>query len=68
LYFEFVLLKEELHLLVFRSYSSSWDTKTITKRNCASKDPQIEAIFLGEHTPDPIKNFLNCWKAVAHCI
>jgi hypothetical protein len=60
LYFEFVLLKEELHLLVFRSYSSSWDTKTITKRDCTSKDPQIEPIFLGECAPNSIKNFLDC--------
>jgi hypothetical protein len=58
---DFMLLKESFNLLVGRSYSSPWDTNTVAKRNCTAKHPQIKATFLGECTPDTVKDFLDCW-------
>jgi hypothetical protein len=58
---EFMLLKEELHLLVGRSYGSLWDSNTVAKKNRTPEDFQTKAIFLGECTPNRVKDFLNRW-------
>jgi hypothetical protein len=61
LHLEFVFLEKIFDLTVIRSNNSSGNTNAITKRNRAPENSQTKTIFLGECTPNSVKDFLNRW-------